>query len=322
MNQSLEKDSNNLPQIYLINKPAGISSFDVIRDFKRKFTKKTKHKLGHFGTLDPFANGLLIVGSFGATKLMNFAHELLPKTYTALGVVGEKRDTGDHTGEILENLSCDLDLDRFKNHFKNGLNHFTGKFEQVPPAFSATKHEGKKLYEYARAGKVIQKDAVERFLYESELINVDLPQVEVRFKVSTGTYIRTLFEQVLETFDQVGYLQELERSGIGSLSLEQAIDYEVFKESTVEDLKGVMPFDFINFKRVTLADHRVKWFLNGASSYLNSVQELPSDESCLTSSEGDYCWVFDSSNSCLGLGELKKNELWPFWPWSNIRPSK
>lgn len=322
MNQSLEKVSNNYPQIYLINKPAGISSFDVIRDFKKKFPKKTKHKLGHFGTLDPFANGLLIVGSFGATRLMNFAHELLPKTYTALGVVGEKKDTGDHTGVTLESSLCELDLDTFKDLFQKGLIQYSGKFKQVPPAFSATKHEGKKLYEYARAGKVIQKEAVERVLYESELLKVELPQVKVRFKVSTGTYIRTLFEQVLETFEQIGFLQELERSAIGNLSIEQAIDYEVFKESSVEELKGVMPFDFINFKKVSLADHRVKWFLNGASSYLNSVKEINSDESCLTSSEGEYCWVFDSSNVCLGLGELREKELWPFWPWTNLGPSK
>tara|TARA_R110002072_G_scaffold64203_11_gene160022 strand:- start:5749 stop:6702 length:954 start_codon:yes stop_codon:yes gene_type:complete len=316
MSQSLEKVTKNTPKIYLINKPEGPSSFDIVRDFKKKFPRGTKHKLGHFGTLDPFASGLLLIGSFGATKLMNEVHDSMSKTYVATGIIGKKTDSGDHTGNIIDVSELDISTTLFLDNLKNDLSDFIGDFEQSPPAFSASKFNGKPLYEYARKGEMIAKDSVKRTLYSGEVISFNYPDIEIEFEVSSGTYIRTLFEQLLEKQRQLGYLRSLRRTKIGNWSLKDSIDYEDFTKLTLEEIPSLNTFDFIDYKKVSLEDHRVARFLNGCSSYLNSVSghgELNSED--LNLKELDKCWVFANDGACLGLGVIKEKELHPIWPW-------
>ncbi|MDD3383734.1 MAG: tRNA pseudouridine(55) synthase TruB [Bacilli bacterium] len=202
--------------ILLVKKPSGITSFAVVSRIKKIFLTK---KVGHCGTLDPFATGLLIVAINSATKIVQFI-EAQEKTYIAKLKLGEKTDTGDLMGTIIENKS-------FKNYsvseIKSVFQSFIGESYQIPPMYSAIKINGEKLYNLARKGIEIDRKKRKIEIYNLELIDKDEESIKFLVKCSKGTYIRTLGEDIANKLNTCGHLVELERTKIGEFDLKNAL---------------------------------------------------------------------------------------------------
>lgn len=206
----------------LIDKPAGITSFGVIAKLRRITGVR---RIGHAGTLDPFATGLLIVGvGRGATKRLG---EYLgrPKTYEAVAVLGGTTVTQDKDSEVTPTIGAVMPTEA---GIRDALPRFTGPLRQTPPMFSAKKIDGKRLYELAREGKEVERKSVEVTVYSLELLSYEPPKLSFRATVSAGTYVRTLAHDLGADLGTGAYLEALRRTAIGDLSVEDAV--------TVEDL--------------------------------------------------------------------------------------
>lgn len=210
----------------LINKKVGVTSREEVNNISRLLGEK---KAGHIGTLDPFADGLLIVLLGKATKISPFI-EGMDKTYLATLKLGEKTDTGDLTGNIIEKAAIP-ELNRI--HIEDIFATFLGKSTQIPPMYSAIKVDGRELYKYAREGKEIERKPREIFIHELKLVNYKENEITFIAKVSKGTYIRTLGEDIASRLSTVGHLTSLTRLAVGPYSLENAKKVE---EITVDDL--------------------------------------------------------------------------------------
>lgn len=210
--------------LLLIDKPKGITSHDVVSEVRRKTGIK---KVGHGGTLDPNATGLLIIGvGRQSTKKLGDISRNKKKTYLAEITLGEERDTGDIEGVVLKkNKQIKPQL----ADIKNILNSFIGKQEQIPPIHSAIKIKGKKAYELARAGKKVKLEPRNITIYSSKLINYDYPTLEVEFEVSSGTYIRALARDIGRKLKTFAYLSALRRTKIGEYSIKNAQRLEELK---------------------------------------------------------------------------------------------
>lgn len=205
--------------VLIIDKPIGVTSFDVIRDIRKEYGTK---KVGHTGTLDPMATGVLPILIGDATKLSDYLMDH-DKEYIAVLKLGEKRDTGDSEGNIIEaskipNLTT--------QEIESTLKAFIGKISQIPPMYSAIKVNGKKLYELAREGKEIERKPRSVEIYSIELLEVEknteniIDKIKFKVNCSKGTYIRTLCEDIAEKLGTVGYMQELRRTRVGKFTLE------------------------------------------------------------------------------------------------------
>lgn len=201
--------------IMLIDKPKGITSFDVIRRLR---TELGVRKMGHSGTLDPLATGLLIVGVGEGTKRLA---ELigLPKSYDARIELGKRSDTGDADGNVVEERAVpeltDADV-------RAALSSMVGELDLAVPAYSAVKRGGKPLYELARAGKEVEPPVKLMKVSGAELLNRDDRLLSVRFHVASGTYIRSLAEELGRRLGTVALVRELRRLSIGPYSVEDA----------------------------------------------------------------------------------------------------
>lgn len=201
----------------LIDKPSGMTSHDVV-DAVRRVTGE--RRVGHSGTLDPFATGLLIVGvGREATKRLG---ELLKKNKEYLGtiVLGATSDTYDRDGRIESKIK---DLELGKDKVEEVLREFRGKIRQKPPLYSAKKVGGKKLYELARKGIEIEVKESEVEIFELEAVRYEWPTLEIRVRCSSGTYIRSLANDIGARLGVGGYLSELRRTQIDGYSVADAI---------------------------------------------------------------------------------------------------
>lgn len=223
--------------VIFIDKPAGITSFDVIRRL-RMVTKV--RKIGHAGTLDPFATGLLIVCiSRQATKNID-QFVRLDKTYTAVLKLGEKTDTADIEGKIIEVKDVPENVEQNINKV---FSSFIGEIEQVPPQFSAIKKNGVRLYKTARKGIQVEVEPRKVFIHTLSFLNYQKPYLEFSSTVSKGTYIRSLGEDITAKLGTVGHLTELRRDAIGPFSVIDAISLEAITEGTLEN--SIQPIDEI-----------------------------------------------------------------------------
>lgn len=237
--------------ILLINKPKGITSFDVIRKLK-KILNTTK--IGHSGTLDPFAEGLLVVLVGRATKLSNMLMSQ-NKTYEGTLSFGKHYDTYDHTGEILkeDNKVISLsDLEGIKGAF-------LGTYMQTPPIYSAIKKDGKKLYEYARSGIDVKLE--QRMVTINSLEFNSLSENSFKFitNVSSGTYIRSLAVDLATSLNTYGYLASLKRVSSGSFNLRDSYLIEEVNENSLITISDY----FKDSPKVVLSDYLIKLVRNG-----------------------------------------------------------
>lgn len=255
--------------IIVINKPKNYTSHDIVRKVKKILNKK----VGHTGTLDPNATGVLPLLIGKGTELSKYLinHN---KTYEAVLQLGEKRDTGDCEGNILDSKPVQIEcLDKAK--IQNIFQSLIGKQQQIPPIYSAIKINGKKLYEYARKGEKVEIQPREIEIYSLELININTEKkhIEFRVKCSKGTYIRTLCENIAEKLKTVGYMKELKRTQVGEFELKDAITIEELENlvNKNEDNKNFITIEnyFKNAPSITLDEKRMKLFLNGVKLTFN-----------------------------------------------------
>lgn len=212
--------------VILVNKEKNWSSFDVCAFIRRKFNIK---KVGHIGTLDPFAEGLLVVFLGKGTKMIPY-FEGLNKEYVGTLTLGKKTSTYDLTGETIE----EKDIVPFtKEELIKALNSFLGEQEQLPPIYSAIKKDGKPLYYYAREGISIEVKKRLINIYSLDLISFEKDSITFKAKVSKGTYIRSLGNDLAIKLNNLGYLSSLTRTKIGDFALSQS---KHIKEINEEDI--------------------------------------------------------------------------------------
>src|SRR3989339_242554 len=205
-----------MENILLINKPSGITSYDVIRVKKRKYNPG---KIGHAGTLDPLASGLLIVLIGAATKESE-KFMSLKKRYIVKIQLGIKTDTGDLEGKVINKLEIPV-LNKIK--IEKVLKKFKGKIKQIPHIYSAIKYKGKKLYEYARAGIQVKIKPRIIEIYRIKILNYSTKELELEVDCSKGTYIRKLAEDIAEKLGTCGVVSKLIREKIGKYSIADSI---------------------------------------------------------------------------------------------------
>lgn len=259
MAQALPK-KNRVPVhgVLLLDKSAGHSSNDVLIKAKRLLNAQ---KAGHTGTLDPFATGLLPLCFGEATK---FAQDLLDadKTYETVVHLGVRTTTGDTEGEIVETRAVDVTLQQIEAV----LAQFRGEIDQVPPMHSALKRDGKPLYEYARAGVTLEREARRVTIHALELLDYRAPCLTLGVRCSKGTYIRVLGEDIGAALGCGAHLQALRRTEVGALSLGTAVTLETLSE-TMEDKRQTLlaPVDALlsTFAAVRLPEELARRFLHG-----------------------------------------------------------
>lgn len=217
---------NNLPDkdtdlssggIFLIDKPLEWSSFDVVKFLRKRIRVK---KVGHAGTLDPLATGMLILCCGKATKSISLIQDL-PKVYTGEITFGKSTTTYDAEGEVTEEGKWEH-ITAEKIHQVLDV-EFSGTVEQIPPMYSALKYGGKKLYELARKGEEVVRLPRQVTFYEHEILSYEPPTLKLRVTCSKGTYIRSLARDLGEAMDSKAFLSGLERTAIGHFLLDDAL---------------------------------------------------------------------------------------------------
>ena len=248
---AIKSDLLNIGGFLLINKHSGPTSHDII-DELRKITGI--RKIGHAGTLDPFASGLLIVGvGREATRQLGL-YLKLDKTYIATLKLGAISDTYDLTGKIQTSRDNNQIITKrqtpvTKPEIEKVLEKFRGEIEQIPPMYSAKKVKGKKLYELARKGIEIERKSVKVTIYSLQIIRYSYPILELKTRVSSGTYIRSLAHDIgqalpsaeLGTSRLGAYLEELVRTEIGDYKLKDAVEIsELNSENWEKHIKDLI----------------------------------------------------------------------------------
>lgn len=247
----------------LINKEKGLTSRQEVNNISRLLGEK---KAGHIGTLDPFADGLLIVLLGKATKISPFL-EGMDKTYLATLKLGVQTDSGDLTGnEVSHREIPSLNKQTIEKVFKS----FLGEQEQLPPMYSALKVNGKELYKYARQGQEVERKVRKINIYELKLISFKDDEITFLSKVSKGTYIRTLGEDIAVKLGTVGHLTSLTRLAVGPFSLENAKASKDVKEEDLIPVEKMLSF----MKSFEVTGDLVKMAKNGMHFRLPIEDEL------------------------------------------------
>lgn len=282
--------------ILIINKPKGRTSHDIVAKVK----KIVNDKVGHTGTLDPNATGVLplLIGKGTLCSQYLIEHD---KIYEATIKLGIKTDTADIEGKIIEEREVLLKTLEEQN-IKKVLKEFLGKQEQIPPIYSAIKVNGKKLYEYARHGQDVQIKPRKIEIYQCELKQIKKEQKEIKFIVhcSKGTYIRSLCENIAEKLGTIGYMKELNRIRVGKFDIKQSITIEELEEKISDKIYVKEHFIsieeiFANKKSITIPENRIKHFINGVKLSYNL--------------EDDIYKIYDKNKKFIGIGSIKNNLL-------------
>ena len=282
--------------IIIINKSKGCTSHDVVYKVK----KLLKEKVGHTGTLDPNATGVLplLVGKGTGLSQYLINHN---KKYVATIKLGEKTDTADVEGKIIE--ECVVDDSIFDSEKINKvLKKMIGKQKQRPPMYSAVKVNGKKLYEYARSGKVVDIPEREIEIYDLQLVNFDSINKLIMFEVfcSKGTYIRTVCEQFAENLGTAGYMKELNRTMVGEFKIEDSVTIEELEDNISnkkffdEHFISIEQF-FINNAKLNLDKTSLNLFLTGVKLDCDIIDTLVR--------------IYDENDEFIGIGSVNSRKL-------------
>ena len=268
--------------VLIINKPLNKTSFDVVRDVRKEYNTK---KVGHIGTLDPMASGVLPILIGKATKLSDLLMEH-DKDYIATLKLGEKRDTGDQEGEIIERSPIPSDISKEK--IISVLNTFLGDSFQIPPMYSAIKINGQKLYDLARKGETIERKPRPITITNIDLLNYNKNTNEIKFKVtcSKGTYIRVLCEDIATKLNTCGYMSSLKRTRVGNFTIEN--------ENKFIEIKDI----FQNIPTVEIKQSDIKKLINGVPIKIDN-EDINNNVICNLTSNGSF----------LGIGDIKNNSV-------------
>lgn len=251
--------------IIVINKPKNYTSHDVVAKVKKILNIK---KVGHTGTLDPNATGVLPLLLNDGTKLSKYLIEH-DKEYEVVLKLGIQTDTADFEGKIIAEDKFELS-NITKEQIKEIMQSFIGKQEQIPPMYSAIKVNGKKLYEYARSGQTVEIKPRQIEIYNIELLKICADQNEIEFRVecSKGTYIRSLCEDIATKIGTIGFMKELNRTKVGKFSIKESISIEELenKKDDIEFLKkSIITIEkfFEQNEKIELNNNELEKFLNG-----------------------------------------------------------
>lgn len=281
--------------IIVVNKGKGCTSHDVVYKVKKLFGKK----VGHTGTLDPNATGVLPILIGKGTELSQFLinHD---KKYIATIQLGKKTDTGDVEGNVIDEKDVDVSIlnDEYVN---NVLKSLIGKQKQVPPMYSAIKINGKKLYEYARSGKTMDVPEREIEIYGLNLLSIDKENKLLVYEIccSKGTYVRTVCEKISEALGTVGYMKDLQRTMVGDFKIEDSITVDdLYNNADNKDFfeKKVISIEkfFYNNEKEILQDKDIKRFLNGV---------------IIDTKYNGLIRIYDQNKKFIGIGESNNGKL-------------
>lgn len=277
--------------LLIFDKEKGITSHDLVYKVRKKLGIK---KVGHTGTLDPMATGVLVISIGKGTKTSDYILSS-DKVYEAKIKLGVLTDSYDITGKILE----EEDVNFTEEEIKDTLIKFTGKISQRPPIYSALKVKGKKLYEYAREGKDVEIKKRDVEIYKIELLDFNgKDEFTILTKVSKGTYIRSLANDLGRSLGTFGTLTELRRTRSGSFKIEDAIKVSAFERSSLDEIKEkILPMDLalIDFKRIDIPKSFCEKFIMGQ---FYKLKEKLNDENYRVYSEDDF----------LGIGEVREKD--------------
>jgi len=252
-----------MDRIVLVEKPAGMTSFDVVSRCRRIFHEK---KIGHTGTLDPNASGLMIVLLGKYTKLVPYAVKD-HKVYHAHFSFGKKTDTEDVWGTVTDEKEVSL---HSQKELDDTCKRFTGEIMQIPPMYSALKVNGKKLYELARKGKEVEREPREVEVFFLAVTQSGDNDFIMDASVSSGTYIRTLITDFGSALGEYACMTSLERRSIEGLSLNDAVKLEELDENT----SGISPLSVIDPKYPVVVTDREKDILNGKKIALDCDEDV------------------------------------------------
>ena len=277
--------------IIVINKPKACTSHDIVHKTKNILNEK----VGHTGTLDPNATGVLplLIGKGTLISKYLINHN---KTYEAVLKLGEKRDTADSEGQVVEEKEIKESVLE-KEKVERVLKSLIGQQKQLPPMYSAIKVKGKKLYEYARKGENVEIEPRNIEIYRIELINIDKENKTISFKVqcSKGTYIRTLCEEIAKRLGTLGYMKELNRTQVGEFKIENSITVEELDNNEILSKNFITIEEYFkNVECIQLNSSKIKLFLNGVQLSYNVK---------------DGIYRIYEENKFIGIGVVKNNLL-------------
>jgi len=281
--------------IIVINKSKNYTSHDIVAKVRKILNIK---KVGHTGTLDPNATGVLSLLIGNGTKLSKYLinHD---KEYEVVLKLGIKTNTADGEGNIIEERNIDKNILN-KENVQKIIKKFIGEQLQVPPMYSAIKIKGKKLYEYARSGQKIELEPRKIKIYKIDIIDINSKENEISFKVqcSKGTYIRSLCEDIANSLGTVGYMKELNRTKVGIFNIENAITIQELEENLneefIKDKLITMEKLFKDKEKINLNNNQLKHFMNGVK---------------ITVSKENGIYNIYNENKYIGIGSVEDKLL-------------
>lgn len=284
--------------ILIVKKEKGCTSHDVVAKVKRI----AKAKVGHTGTLDPLAMGVLPLLIGEGTKLSKYLIEH-DKIYESVIQLGQKTDTADGEGKVIEEKEVD------KSIFDTGkiediLRATEGRQKQKPPIYSAIKIKGKKLYEYARKNEDVEIPEREIEIYSLKLIGYNEQEKTISFRVhcSKGTYIRSLCETIAEKLGTIGYMKELNRIKVGKFNIEQAVTIVQIEEAEKEQDKNFWKENLITIEKLLEDKSNIQLNEKQLTLFFNGVQQ--------TRREKDEIYrIYNEKNQFIGIGIVKNSLL-------------
>lgn len=280
--------------IIIINKGKNYTSNDVVSIVK----KITKSKVGHTGTLDPNATGVLPLLIGNATKVSKYLinHD---KEYEVVLQLGIRTETADVEGKVIEQKEVTAEMLN-KDNIEEKLQQFIGKQEQIPPIYSAIKVNGKKLYEYARKGQEVELKPRQIKIYSIQLVGINEKEKQISFKVkcSKGTYIRSLCEDISKKLGTVGYMKELNRLQVGEFYIKDAVTISEMKEKIeAGNLENIITIEeiFKNNPQIQLEQEQIEPYINGVKINTEKIN-------------GVYR-IYKPDGTFIGLGIVENSKL-------------
>ena len=280
-----------------VNKPAGCTSHDVVDRIRKLFRIK---KVGHTGTLDPMATGVLILCLGKFTRLSQFV-TASDKKYRAECTLGIETDTQDREGQVVARFE---DVPQSSDVLQPVLQSFLGKSEQIPPMHSAVRVGGKRLYELARKGEDVAREARHIEIFGLDLVDYQPPLLNLDVWCSKGTYVRTLAFDLGQKVGCGAHLSQLKRTAVGQVSLDACSNLDALADFTPEEVPFLDVKQVLGLPSVCLSAMQVQTFVNG-----NAVDVVPD---CKPQLEQLFC-VFDGDDHLIGIGR---------WHLEGLRPAR
>lgn len=273
-----------MDKLLVVNKEKNLTSRDIVNNLTKIFNTK---KIGHTGTLDPIATGVLVCLFGKYTKLVDLLTSL-DKEYIAEIKLGIKTDTGDITGSIIENKSFNITKDNIIKVFEK----FPSKYEQTVPKYSAVKINGKKLYEYARNNIEIELPKREVSIFSLELIDYEKDIIKFKTHVSKGTYIRSLIEDICEKLGTIGTMNNLIRTKQGGFDIEDSFILDDIKNG---NFKFQNIHEFLKYPSIEINDELIKIIKNGGR--IKNIYNV--QDKVIFTYQGEDIAIYETNNETL-----------------------